>query len=90
MRSISSISSDAKEIAFTPSCGRLEFSLAPGHNGAIGVDAFMRVDHCHTGELANDDDAGARQVGSEPGDQRTDAGAANLLVIGDDDVDRLL
>jgi hypothetical protein len=50
----------------------------------------MRVDHCHAGELANDDDAGARQVGSEPGDQRTDAGAANLLVIGDDDVDRLL
>ena len=51
---------------------------------------LVRVYHCHAGELANDDDAGARQVGSEPGDQRTDAGAANLLVIGDDDVDRLL
>jgi hypothetical protein len=50
----------------------------------------MPVDHSHVGELPNNDDAGARQIGSEPPDQRTDTGAANLLVIGDDDVDRLL
>src|SRR5262249_25852051 len=50
----------------------------------------MRIDHGHVGELGNDDDAGTRQGGSEPRDQRTDASAANLLVIGDHGEEPLL
>ena len=65
-------------------------SLAPRHDSAISVDALMRVDHRHGGGLADDDGARSRQVGPELRDQWADAGAANLLVIGDDDVDRLV
>ena len=90
MRSISSISSAAMEMALTPSCGRLECASLARHRRAIGVDALMRVDHRHAGRLADDDGAGARQVLAEPRDQRPHAGAADLLVIGDDDMDRLL
>ena len=69
--------------------GHARMRLAAGDARAVGVDALMRVDHPHAGRLADDDGAGPRQVRAKPGDQRAHAGAAHLLVIGDDDVDRL-
>ncbi len=64
--------------------------LLASHDCAIGIDALMRLDHRHIGRLADDDGAGTWQVLAEPRDQRPHSGAADLLVVGDDDVDRLL
>src|SRR5215471_15261016 len=60
--------------------------LAAGDARTIDVDALMSVDHLHAGRLSDDDSARTWQVLTKAGDQRTHAGAANLLVIGDDDV----
>ena len=69
--------------------GHARMRLAPRDARAVGVDALMRVDHRHAGRLADDDGARPRQISPETGDQRPDTGAPDLLVIGDDDVDRL-
>src|SRR5262249_53496791 len=63
--------------------------LAAGDARTIDVDALMSVDHLHAGRLSDDDRARTWQVLTKAGDQRPHAGAANLLVIGDDDVHRL-
>jgi len=64
--------------------------LAAMHGRAVGVDPLMRVDHRHAGRLADNDRARTRQILAETGDQRPHAGAADLLVIGDDEMHRLL
>ena len=89
IRSNSPISAAAAAMALTPSSRHARMRLAARDARAVGIDALMRVDHRHAGRLADDDGARPRQVLAEPGDQRPHAGAADLLVIGDDDVDRL-
>ena len=73
-----------------PDLGHARMRFAAGDARTVGVDALMRIDHLHAGRLADDGGTGPWQVGAKPGDQRAHAGAAHLLVIRDDDVDRLL
>src|SRR5262245_60158921 len=63
--------------------------FAAMHDGAISVDALMGVDHPHAGGFSHDDRARPRQILADAGNQRSYSSAANLRVIGDDEMHRL-
>ena len=63
---------------------------APRQLDAPAHRALVRVDHAHLGRLADEHHARQRQRLAELGDHRPHAGAADLLVVGEGEVERHL
>ena len=64
--------------------------LVAMHDGVIGGDALVRVGDFHQRGLADDGDAGARQIRAESRDRIERAAAADLLVVAEQDMNRPL
>ena len=64
--------------------------LEAGEFGDVDLGALVGVDHRHHGRLADDDGARARHFAGHAGGQRMGADAADLLVVGEREMDRPL
>ncbi len=64
--------------------------LEAGELGDVDLRALVGVHHRHHGRLADDDDARLRHLARHAGGQRMGAEAADLLVVGRREMDRLL
>ena len=73
-----------------PEMGHRGMRLEAGELGHVALAALVGMHHGHHGRLADDDDARLRHLGRHAGGQRMRAEAADLLVVGEREVDRLL
>ena len=70
--------------------GHRGMGLEAGELGDVALAALVGVHHGHHGRLADDDDPGLRHLGRHAGRQRMRAEAADFLIVGEREVDRLL
>ncbi len=70
--------------------GHRGMRLEAGELGDVDLGALVGVDHRHHGRLADDDGARARHLARHAGGQCVGADAADLLVIGQREMDRPL
>ena len=64
--------------------------LEAGELGDVGLAALVGMDDGHHGRLADDDGLGPRHFAGHAGGQRMGAETADLLVVGEREMDRLL